>query len=228
MKINKKKTGIFFAALLSSFVLFLSGVMGVKTVKADEEANDAVYPITSEIEPNEEVESEVPSTEEDGTGSLEESGQVHTVWTRVEEWFSTNFLEFISSLDFAGMITCIVMVVFERRGNKRHKQELSDVLTANSSTTAANTASNDKVLEATNALIVKQNEHDEKEEKRDAVNEQTMVYERAILEILVAVYANNKNIPQAVKDMVNLKYVTALKTETGLITDEAEKTEAGS
>lgn len=36
---------------------------------------------------------------------------------------------------------------------------------------------------------------------------------KAILEILATVYANNKNIPQAVKDLVNIKYVQALKAE---------------
>ena len=35
---------------------------------------------------------------------------------------------------------------------------------------------------------------------------------KAILEILTTVYANSKNIPQGVKDLVNLKYANVLKT----------------
>lgn len=52
---------------------------------------------------------------------------------------------------------------------------------------------------------------------------------KAILEILMTVYANSKNIPQGVKDLVNLKYAEVLK----LVGDEdklkeiAETDEAG-
>lgn len=38
-----------------------------------------------------------------------------------------------------------------------------------------------------------------------------IVQTKAILEILTTVYANSKNLPQGVKDLVNLKYVDALK-----------------
>ena len=34
----------------------------------------------------------------------------------------------------------------------------------------------------------------------------------AILEILTTVYVNSKNLPQGVKDLVNLKYANCLKT----------------
>ena len=34
---------------------------------------------------------------------------------------------------------------------------------------------------------------------------------KAILEIMTTVYANSKNIPQGVKDLVNLKYADVLK-----------------
>ncbi|MBQ8308943.1 MAG: hypothetical protein IJX96_03820 [Clostridia bacterium] len=158
----------------------------------------------------------------------ETGGQVHTVWTRIEEFFSLYFLEFTNSIDLAGVVACIVTIVIEIKSNKKHKKEINDALSANSDTTEANTASNDKVLEATNTLIDKQNEHEEKEARRDAVNEQTIVYERAILEILVAVYANNKNLPQAVKDLVNLKYVSALQTELVAATGDKNETEESS
>ena len=36
-------------------------------------------------------------------------------------------------------------------------------------------------------------------------------YSKAILEVLTTVYANSKNIPQGVKDLVNLKYADVLK-----------------
>ena len=49
------------------------------------------------------------------------------------------------------------------------------------------------------------------------------IYGKATLEILAAVYANNKNIPQATKDLVQLKYVETLKLEAGYKIDEEVK-----
>jgi hypothetical protein len=43
----------------------------------------------------------------------------------------------------------------------------------------------------------------------------------AILEILTMVYTNSKNLPQGVKDLVNLKYANCLKT-----LDDDEKVKA--
>jgi len=39
-----------------------------------------------------------------------------------------------------------------------------------------------------------------------------VVQTRAVLDILATVYANSKNLPQGVKDLVNLKYADVLKT----------------
>ena len=38
------------------------------------------------------------------------------------------------------------------------------------------------------------------------------MYKRQVLDILATVYANSKNLPQGVKDLVNLKYADVLKT----------------
>ena len=48
-----------------------------------------------------------------------------------------------------------------------------------------------------------------------------ITYSKAVLDILSAVYANNKNIPQAIKDLVQLKYVGALKDVNGVENTEA-------
>lgn len=62
-----------------------------------------------------------------------------------------------------------------------------------------------------NATIEKLNDMETKNEKRDMICQELETFTKAILEILTTVYANNKNIPQAVKDLISLKYVTALK-----------------
>lgn len=52
----------------------------------------------------------------------------------------------------------------------------------------------------------------ETENDRNRVTGAVLVQNAAILEILQLVYANSKNMPQGVKDMVNLKYANCLKS----------------
>ena len=79
-----------------------------------------------------------------------------------------------------------------------------------------------------NTLIAKYNDFEtyikeliKTEMARNPQFQEITAYGKATLEILSAVYANNKNIPQAVKDLVQLKYVGALK-------DVAETAESAS
>ncbi len=142
-----------------------------------------------------------------------EPEQVHTIWTRLEEWLKGNFLELIGSADFITAVGLCVSMFIKNKGDKKRNKETDEIISTNTAITQANTASNDRVLEVVNTLIEKQNEHEGKEEHRDVANAQTVILQRAILEILVAVYVNNKNLPQATKDLVNLKYVSALQAE---------------
>lgn len=52
----------------------------------------------------------------------------------------------------------------------------------------------------------------ETENDRNRVTGAVLAQSSAILEILQLVYANSKNMPQGVKDLVNLKYANTLKT----------------
>lgn len=55
------------------------------------------------------------------------------------------------------------------------------------------------------------NSFDEKEDERQKTAMAAYIQTRAILKILVTVYANSKNVPQGVKDLVNLEYADVLK-----------------
>lgn len=50
------------------------------------------------------------------------------------------------------------------------------------------------------------------EADRNRIVGATLVVDMAILEIMTTVYANSKNLPQGVKDIINLKYANALKS----------------
>lgn len=74
------------------------------------------------------------------------------------------------------------------------------------------------VVDVTNNLIRAYNKLEEEfneYKKTESQNYETIgsmiVQTGAILEILTTVYANSKNLPQGVKDLVNLKYAGVLK-----------------
>lgn len=134
-----------------------------------------------------------------------------TFLTRVESWFNDNFLEFLSTVNFGSILACIVVAIVEKKGNKKANKITLEKL-------GVNTESNGEVVKAVNSLIdnynatiEKLNNMETKNEKRDMICQELETFSKAILEILTTVYANNKNIPQAVKDLISLKYVTALK-----------------
>lgn len=136
-----------------------------------------------------------------------------TLWTRIEQWFSRNLAEFLGSINLGAVAACIVMVIVEHKGNKKAAKITADSL-------GINTSSNGEVVKAVNTLIEGYNETldklhamESRAEQQEQINAVLENSTKAILEILTTVYANSKNIPQAVKDLVNIKYVQALKAE---------------
>lgn len=146
-----------------------------------------------------------------------------TLWTRIEQWFSNNLAEFLSSVNLGGVLACIVAVIIEHKGNKKAAKITAESL-------GINTNSNSDVVKTVNALIERYNETLDKLHSMETKAEQQAhiiatleTSSKAILEILATVYANNKNIPQAVKDLVNIKYVQALKAELPLPVETEDK-----
>lgn len=153
--------------------------------------------------------------EDDGAAEPSETAPAvpETLWTRIEQWFSKNLAEFLGSVNLGAVAACIVMVILEHRGNKKAAKITAESL-------GINTNSNSEVIKAVNGLIANYNETldklhamETKAEQQEAIITELKTSSKAILEILATVYANNKNIPQAVKDLVNIKYVQALKAE---------------
>lgn len=154
----------------------------------------------------------------------------HTIWTRLEEWLSVNFLEVISSIDLAAVIGAIVVLIIEGKINRESNTAAENSLTENTNEVKLNTnevklntKSNDKVLKVANQLIDTTNALAESEEKLDLNVEKLLSLNKAVLEILVTVYVNNKNIPQATKDLVNMKYVSAIKEEADRFTNDTRE-----
>ena len=160
-----------------------------------------------------EAETTAETTEQVQTEETTETAPPETLFTRIESWFNDNFLEFLSTVNFGSILACIVVAIVEKKGNKKVNKITLEKL-------GVNTESNSEVVKAVNSLIdnynatiEKLNDMETKNEKRDMICKELETFTKTILEILTTFYANNKNIPQAVKDLVSLKYVTALKAE---------------
>ena len=130
-----------------------------------------------------------------------------------------------------GNIVLITYMIVKNKKSKTTLMELGTNLTS-VKTGVNNTASlQHNVVEVTNELIEGYNKFETAINNFDALETErynTMLTAAAqtkeILEILTTVYANSKNLPQGVKDLVNLKYADVLKLVSD--SDEAKLKEA--
>lgn len=168
---------------------------------------------------------ETETTEQSPTDETNETEETETVvpetfFTRLESWFNDNFLEFLSTVNFGSILACIVVAITEKRGNKKNTTLTLEKLGVNTESNGEVVKTVNALIENYNATIEKLNEMESKNEKRDMICGELETFTKAILEILTTVYANNKNIPQAVKDLVSLKYVNALKADNSVKSEE--------
>ena len=158
MKIKKLfRLGTLLAIMGAFSVLSLGAFFAPKTANAEDLIHSASEAETSEItsenevkstETEENTETVLPGIEnEQETEGTEEVGKVeHTVASRVEEWFSDYFLEFIASVDLAAVAGCIVAVIFERKSNKKNTVETNTTIKENTAEMKRNTKSNNEKL----------------------------------------------------------------------------------
>lgn len=134
---------------------------------------------------------------------------------RIWEWVTANATEILTVLGDIVLVACLIA---QRVKQKKKLVELgTNIITVKDD--VANTVSSQKsVVSVTNELIEGYNRFEEALNNFDATEKErykTMLaafaQTKAILEILTTVYANSKNIPQGVKDLVNLKYADVLK-----------------
>lgn len=159
---------------------------------------------------------------QDGTEIVQEEQQEPaepadepTFFDRIWEWVTANAAEILTVLGDIILVACLIA---QRVKQKKKLVELgTNIITVKDD--VANTVSSQKsVVSVTNELIEGYNKFEKALNNFDATEKEryrTMLaafaQTKAILEILTTVYANSKNIPQGVKDLVNLKYADVLK-----------------
>ena len=138
-----------------------------------------------------------------------------TFFGRIWEWAQANVAEILT------VVGDIVLVGFLIAQKVKQKKKLAaigaDVLTVKDGVTNTE-ASQRNVVSVTNELIEGYNRFEKALNNFDATEQEryktiiaAFAQTKAILEIMTTVYANSKNIPQGVKDLVNLKYADVLK-----------------
>lgn len=138
-----------------------------------------------------------------------------TFFGRIWEWVTANPTEILTVLGDIILVACLIA---QRVKQKKKLVELgANIITVKDD--VANTVSSQKsVVNVTNELIEGYNKFEKALNNFDATESEryktllaAFAQTKAILEILTTVYANSKNIPQGVKDLVNLKYADVLK-----------------
>lgn len=138
-----------------------------------------------------------------------------TFFGRVWEWVTASAAEILTVLGDIVLVACLIAQWVKKK--KKLVELGKNIVTVKDD--VANTVSSQKsVVNVTNELIEGYNKFEKALNNFDATESEryktllaAFAQTKAILEILTTVYANSKNIPQGVKDLVNLKYADVLK-----------------
>lgn len=153
-----------------------------------------------------------------------------TFFGRIWEWITANKAEIITVV--GNVLLLCIMIAREMKSKKKLASLGTDLLTIGKSVSTTEISQGD-VVSVTNELIKGYNKFEkalssfeETEGERYKTMLAAFAQTKAILEILTTVYANSKNIPQGVKDLVNLKYADVLKIvgDEGKLKEIAEPT----
>lgn len=200
IKSNKQRWGRILCAALALIICAIICVFAVGTpyTANAEEATDGSTEVVQEIP-------EEPTEPPDAP----------TFFGRVWEWVTANAAEILTVLGDIVLVACLIAQWVKKK--KKLVELGKNIITVKDD--VANTVSSQKsVVNVTNELIEGYNKFEKALNNFDATESEryktllaAFAQTKAILEILTTVYANSKNIPQGVKDLVNLKYADVLK-----------------
>lgn len=151
------------------------------------------------------------ATVDDGTPPTETVDETDnpTFLGRVGEWLNENKVEILTILtDIVMFVMLIYNTVKSKKSLLRIGKDTS--FTNNSQSEVIGGLNN--LINNYNAIEKKITSYENTESERYKFIAAMVAQTRAVLDILATVYANSKNLPQGVKDLVNLKYADVLKT----------------
>lgn len=139
-----------------------------------------------------------------------------TMAGRLMQWVEEHKGELLTVLGNA--ILCIVYY-FVYKIQKSHNVKIVETATSILDKVRSTSSSNSKMVDTMNGMIEGYNameklyeDNKANEEERSKLVNAVMIQNTAILEILREAYSQNKNLPQGVKDLINLAYASAKTT----------------
>ncbi len=218
----------FFAMLLCIIAVMTLCVfpMTVSAAEADAETVETVDTESSVVdeptleEPAPEPETPVPEAPE---ASGEGESTYHTLFTRIWEFVSTYSGETLSVI---GSVILLVLNLILKHSSSKMSKETKKTLENIKGEVEETLGGQNSVVDVVNNMIDGYNGLSQRydamkesydlygatEDERNRIVGAVLATNTAILEILTTVYVNSKNLPQGVKDLVNLKYANCLKT----------------
>lgn len=153
---------------------------------------------------------------DDGTG---EAVEEVTFLSRVQSFIEKYRTEILAG---AGTIvsTIGIPLVGILLNKKLRKASLQTI--ENTASIYRNTQSNAQMVETLNTMINLYNGINEKLNATEFNTQKQKDFALATLKIMQTVYANSKNVPQAIKDLVNISYVGAIKGDLGALQQATE------
>ena len=158
----------------------------------------------------------------------------NTFLGNVQKWLEEYSSQVVSAL--SGVVLFIYAVVNSVRQKKKMLSLTNSTAEIVGTTNSTNTAQGqvvsrmNDVIVAFNALEQKFNDNLQLEQGRYNTLAESVTLLKTILEILMSVYPNSKNLPQGVKDLITLQYADALKAlksiaENGVLAGYIETSE---
>lgn len=210
-----------FFAILLCLIAVMTLCIFPMSASAEEASAETVETVETETPVVDEpvVETPAPEAPEDSDGE----STYHTLFTRVWEFVTTYSGEMLSVIgSIVLLILNLILKHSSSKVSKETKKKLEDIKGEVEETLGGQTS----VVEVVNNMIdgyngLSQNYNAMKEAydqygamegERNRVVGAVLATNAAILEILTTVYVNSKNLPQGVKDLVNLKYANCLRT----------------
>ncbi len=140
----------------------------------------------------------------------------HTVFSRLWEYFNAYKTEILGVVgDVAIFIVAIIIKIKNSKSNQTIAEDFERIKASNSQAQLSQNAAIDavnKMIEGYDTMKQSYEEYGLTENDRNRVIGVLVAQNTAIMEILTTVYANSKNLPQGVKDIVNIKYANCLKS----------------
>lgn len=164
-----------------------------------------------------EIETEiVPSESVTASGGVEEGFDLYAFYMRLWEFADENRSDLIS-LVCSAVVAMFTLIA--KRSTDKKTSAISQDLQIVKQDASGTHASQGSIIGAVNTMIDGYNGMRQSYEKYESVEDDrnkligaVFIQNTAILEILTTVYVNSKNMPQGVKDLVNLKYANCLNT----------------